>query len=185
VQIKGTALIGRETFITKRFGAAAWRALIQAFRTQDPSFPTTVKPTALIPAEAFLRFNDLIIDRHFGGNPEAYWEFGAESAEWALTEGPYSLFVGSRDLRDFAATLPTIWSMYYTEGHIDLAPPTGDVVELKVTGVTTRHVYFEYTAMGYIERGLELASGRSVASERLAGFSRGDADIHYRFTVRA
>ena len=54
----------------------------------------------------------------------------------------------------------------------------------KLTGVPIKHVHFEFTVMGYVKRGLELIGTTIESTQAVTGFSTGEQDVHYRFTVK-
>ncbi len=60
-----------------------------------------------------------------------------------------------------------------------------DRVDLWIEGVPAplRHLYFEYSLVGYFRRGLELL-GEHVVAERVQGFSNGDARVMYRLLLK-
>ncbi|MCY1074404.1 hypothetical protein [Archangium lansingense] len=47
------------------------------------------------------------------------------------------------------------------------------------------HIYFELSVMGFASGGLTYLSGKETPHEVLKGFSRGDPEVVYRFTVPA
>jgi hypothetical protein len=47
-----------------------------------------------------------------------------------------------------------------------------------------RHVYFEFNPLGYLRRGLALTGATVLETECVKGYSRGDAEVHYRFVVQ-
>lgn len=183
MQIKGTGFRAREVYIKQKFGEKAWNDFMVELSKEDPSFYKPIIPTTLMSVESFLLFNDTLVKKFYNGDKNIYWTFGAESAQWALKDGPYKTLLGEKNYKEFAKTLKIVWDVYYTAGKVEVTLPQDFVVELKITEVDWHHVYFEYVAIGYVERGLQLASNEKVTHERIKGFSNGDDYVHYRYLV--
>ncbi len=185
MRVKGTAFHARLHLLKHKLGEHAVEAFIVEFRRTHPEFPTSVLPTSQIPAETFLQLNDTIVEQVYGGDTDSLWELGALSAEWSLTEGPYKGLLEGRDVTRFAAMAPVMWSNFFDTGRArtEVHP---DRIELYIEGVPAglRHLYFEYSVIGYFRRGLEMLGG-AVRMERVTGFSAGDADVHYRLHLTA
>ncbi len=107
--------------------------------------------------------------------------FGEHSAAWALTERPYKVFMTSKNLNSFIdQTMPMVWSTYYTTGEM-----RGIIreksISVKIKGITTPHIYFELTTMGFVKKALELFGLKNLRHECLSGHNSGNEEIHYVF----
>lgn len=184
MQIKGTAYHARLMLLRSKWGDARVDAFLETFRKQHPRFPTTVLPTTWLPATDFLALIDAIVVDVYGGDTESLWEIGEMSALFTLREGPYRNLLDTKDAVKFAGLGKAMWANFFDAGeaHSELH---GDTVDVQITGVPAehRHLYFEYSVMGYFRRGLELLE-QKTRTERIAGFSKGDARIHYRFHLQ-
>ena len=78
---------------------------------------------------------------------------------------------------------PVMWSNFFDTGRAR-SEIHQDRIELWIEGVPAdvRHLYFEYSVVGYFRRGLEML-GATVRMTRLAGFSAGDEYVHYRLKL--
>jgi len=183
MQVKGTAIIARQLTIVAEFGSEAWRDFFDAYAEVAPELAGGVLPVSAISAETFLDFSDALVRRFYAGDAWIYWRFGTDSASWALTEGPYANFLGTRDLRAFLKVAPALWQAYYSDGHFEagLEPDAAHVWARIESPV--HHVHFEYSVMGFVERALELVGADVRGHEVIHSYSRGDDDVHYRFEL--
>ncbi len=184
MEVKGTALLARRGFLDKEHGAGTFERILAEQARVDPVFRAPVLATTRMPIEPFLRLNERIVSELYGGDDRSYLHVGLQSAEWALGEGgPYRSLVKDRDVAAFARSAPLIYRNYFTEGEAE-ATTAGNEVTLHLHGIPIPHNYFEYAIVGYFRRGLELVSGRSVTEKCVRGFSKGDRDVLYRYTLR-
>ena len=184
MKIRGTAFLGRKVFIIQSFGQDVWDRLIADIVQQQSFFQRDIMPITLIEEDEFLKFNDYVVGKLYGGDKNIYWTFGEESAKWALQEGPLKAFMASKKIENFIGTVPHMWKSYYTEGHAEVRSNEKNIFELEIGGVELRHVYYEYTTFGFLKSGLILAGASQVGLDCLRGFSKGDNDIFYRVSVK-
>jgi hypothetical protein len=184
MDVKGVAFLARQTMAVQAFGEAAWKAFLAEQAKRDPVFGQLIMPVSRIPADAFLRLNEAFTQRFYGGDTKAYWQYGVKSAEYALGQGQLKTMFAKGDFRRFALFTPGIWKGYFTEGELT-AQLDGDTVELRITGVPRPHIYFELAVMGFAAGGLAYLSGhpQDIHHEVLKGFSKGDLEVLYRFTL--
>lgn len=181
MNVKGTAFISRKEQIIHTFGLEKWITFYMHIQSKDKYFETEPSPVALIPINSFLLMNDEIINEFYGGKKDVYWIFGEKSAAWALTEGPYKIFMTSKNLNSFIdKTMPMVWSTYYTEGKM-FGVIDKKTIHVHIQGITTPHIYFEFTTMGFVKKALELYGLKNVRHECLSGYSSGKEEIHYLF----
>src|SRR5438270_13848676 len=112
MRIRGTALLTRKAIISKRFGADAWIAFFDDVARAVPYFRAPVMAHTLVPMNEFLAFHDSLIRRFYRGNEKMYFELGEESAQWALTEGPYAEFIADKDVAQFVPSFARLWTTY-------------------------------------------------------------------------
>jgi hypothetical protein len=181
MQVKGTAYHARLMLLRSKWGDARVDAFLQKFRREHPRFPSTVLPTTWLPAADFLALIDAIVVDVYAGDTGSLWEIGEMSAAFTLREGPYRNLLETRDAVKFAGLGKAMWANFFDAGeaHSELH---GSCVDVHVTGVPEahRHLYFEFSVMGYFRRGLELLD-QKARTECVLGFSKGDARIHYKF----
>ncbi|OJH35789.1 hypothetical protein [Cystobacter ferrugineus] len=182
MDVKGVAFLARQLQAEQTFGRDRWLAFLTEQAKRDPVFAQPVLPVTRIPADAFLRLNDAMTQQFYAGDPQAYWKYGLKSAEYALGQGQLKALFSKGDYRRFALFTPGIWKGYFTEGELT-AQVRGNVAELRITGVPRPHTYFELSVMGFASGGLTYLSGKEIAHEVLKGFSQGDLEVAYRFTL--
>jgi hypothetical protein len=183
MEVKGTAFLARKAYILREHGEARFLAVLAAVADRDPIFSDSIVATTRIPVDAFLRFNEAVVSTLYGGDEQSYFRFGAGSADWALTEGPYKHLVAEKSVARFAASAPIIYRIYFTDGDARAEQVSHQRVDTVLSGIEPHHVYFEYAIMGYFARGLEMVGRVPVKMKVHRGFSRGDSDVHYEFQL--
>jgi hypothetical protein len=179
MRIKGTAFLSKKRCVTRIHGEARWDNFIAKLAAEIPFFREPVLATTLIPAETFLAFQDRMLATFFAGDEHAYWEIGARSADWALSEGPYKHYIVSRDIPDFVARFPSLWSTYFTTSEAKTSM-SSNVIDVYASGLPRWHGYFEYMVMGYFKRALELQGARVTLKRVTPARAR---DFHYQFIL--
>lgn len=182
MHVKGTAWLARDEAMVKAFGEARWRAFLAKMQPKAPFLAAPVMPISRIPVEPFLALHDALVDEFYGGDPQAYWRFGETSAEWALQHQLRGLFAPGEGRR-FLSFSSTIYRGYFDVGELAVET-TPAHVELVIRGVEPPHVYFEYSIIGFAAGGLRVL-GVPCEPECVKGFSRGDAEVRYRFALPA
>lgn len=184
MNVKGIAHRARVDLVIQMYGEAHWRRFIDRYSKQVPFWNQQILPLTLIPVETFLAFQDELVALFFGGEPQTYWDFGARSAELSMNEEPFKTFIETRDVATFVSSaLGSLWDAYYTAGKLQ-GEMKGSLVHVRLTGVSTPHVHFEYSVMGYIKKALELIGGSEVEEERIKGFDSEDKEVYYQFHRR-
>jgi len=183
MKVKGTALIARHQTIAREFGEDAWSEFFDEFVEGAPILAGGVLPISSIPVDTFLAFSDALVKRFYAGDAKVHWRFGVDSADWALTRGPYSNFRGSRDVAAFLAVAPALWHAYYSAGRFEAGVEDAGTHAWAQIESPVRHLHFEYSVMGFVQRALELVGGQVQGHEAVRGFSRGDRDVYYRFEL--
>jgi hypothetical protein len=183
MKVKGTALIARHQTVAAEFGEDAWEEFFNEFVEGAPELAVGVLPITSIPVDTFLAFSEALVKRFYKGDPKVHWRFGEDSANWALTDGPYSNFRGTRDAAGFLTVAPALWRAYYSAGSFEAGMEDSGTHTWAHIDSPTRHLHFEYSVMGFVKRALELVGAQVHGHEVVRGFSRGDADVYYRFEL--
>jgi hypothetical protein len=181
MEVKGTAFLSKRNQIVRMHGQERWDAFLEELSRKQPFFVANILATTLIPVDTFLAFMDAVLAQFFTGDERAYWEIGARSADWALTEGPYRLFLADRDIGRFLAGMEQLWSVHFTASRLQLSFD-GRLVEAQASGLPIWHGYFEYMVMGYLHRAFELAGWQTTVERLTPPRTR---DFRYRFTLPA
>jgi serine/threonine protein kinase len=180
MKVKATQLLSRRSMLVERLTEPVYEQFLVDIAKEVPFFQKTLLPSTQIPVADFLRFNDALIERFFNGDRRIYWTFGEQSGEWLSKNGPYVNQFKRGDFKRFWAILPAFWKTFYSEGETHVS---GDGKQLDIViDSPVEHVYFEYSVLGFVKRGLEVLGAR-VRVDRIKGFSSGDREIHYRFTI--
>jgi hypothetical protein len=185
---KGSALLSRQFFVEKEFaelyGAARAREMFDAVVAAVPGLPAPILASTRIPMGVYLQFQEELLRRHFKNDPMAFFRFGAASAEWSLTQGPYRRILESRDLAALAAQGAVLYRNFYDTGSSETFLEGNHVVQ-RTTGIPApfRHIFVEYGTVGYFKRALEMLTDAPIRVECVRGFSKGDPDIHYRHVL--
>jgi hypothetical protein len=180
MHVKGNAWLARNEAMEKSVGKEKWAAFLERQKPTIPFLATQVLPISKLPVKDFLAVHDALVKEFFQGDPKAYWRFGESSAEWALTHQLRDLFK-EKEARRFLQFSPTIYKGYFDGGELvtELAPAHVDLV---IRGVEPKHVYFEYSIIGFAAGGLRVLKA-PVTPECVKGFSKGDDEVRYRFVV--
>lgn len=182
---KGMFFVGRRAMIIERFGEQAWEDFVRVLAAEDPTFARPILATTMVPVESYVRFQDRLVERFFGGDPKALWLIGEKSAEWSLTDGPYKhLKNNPKSLPEFVTKLPLIWSAYFTEGRLEAKMVDANTVEIELLELPVAHVSFENAVMGYGKRAIELVTGCPVGEKKFVGIQTGRDRVRYWFIVR-
>jgi hypothetical protein len=180
MKVKATMLLSRRAMLIERLTEAVYEQFLVDIGKEIPFFQKTLLPSTQIPVADFLRFNDALVDRFFGADKRIYWTFGEQSSEWLSKNGPYVHQFKRGDFKRFWAILPALWKTFYSEGEARVSSHD-ESLDIEID-VPVEHVYFEYSILGFVKRGLELLGAR-LRVDRVRGFSSGDHLIHYRFTI--
>ncbi len=180
MRIKGTAYHARMNLLRAKLGEAGVEDFMKSFLAKHPTFPQNILATTWLPAEDFLQLIDAIVEGPYNGDTQSLWEIGEASATYTLTAGPYRHLLETRDVRRFGGLAGVMYANFFDTGRAR-SEYCGKFVELWIEGIPAplRHLYFEYSLVGYFRRGFELLE-ESVRAECLQGYSKGDDRVHYR-----
>lgn len=170
MKVSGTTVLTRKTLVSRRFGSDAWRGLFRDVALGNPWFRRPITASSLVPLPEFLSFHDELVRRFYPDGKDALFELGAESARWALVDGPLQRFVQDPDITSLVATIPTVWHRYFAETDSRSEATLNDSgIEFRVRGLPAWHPYFEHFVIGYTKEMLELYCANPVWTHRLAG----------------
>ena len=173
---KGVTFLARKKLIAEQFGADKWEAFIAAFAKREPYFRTGVLPTAQIPIDKFLAFNEAVLKEFFRDDERAYIAMGEKTAEYSLLEGPYKTYLKNHDYKSLTeSSIPKLWRKFYSDGRVETKYFSGGA-EAVILDLPLKHPYFEYAVVGYMKRALELAGAVDVTFRRVK-----DDTTHYKF----
>jgi len=182
MHVKGTAWLARNQAMEQAFGRTRWQDVLSRHSASTPFLAAPVTQISRSPVEECLALHDALVEEFYEGDTQAYWRFGETSAEWALQNQLRDHFAPGEGRR-FLQFSPTIYKGYFDGGELLVEPQPGQV-ELIIRGVTPPHVYFEFSIIGFAAGGLR-ALKTPAEPVCVAGFSRGDAEVRYRFPLAA
>jgi len=183
MNVKGTAYITRKDTIIKNFGEERWKSFSAALAAKDKYFSQTIMNITLIPLDKFIIFLDEVLKEFFNNDKMHYWKLGEKSAEFSLSQGgPYHSYLLTKDIKQLVETaMPKIWSTYF-DGGTFTSRLENNVAHITISGLPTKHIYFEYLVMGYLRQALVIF-GKKAVEHRVRGFSLGNNDIYYQFVI--
>jgi DNA-binding CsgD family transcriptional regulator len=169
MKVSAASILTRKTLVTKKFGSDAWRSLFRDVALANPAFRRPLTDGGLIPLSQFLAFHDELVRRFYPDGTRALLELGAESARWALTEGPLKDFVGDTTINSLIASMPKLWQRYFSETESESEAALLDTgVEFRVRDLPAWHPYFEHFVIGYMKEMLEIYCANPIATHRLS-----------------
>ena len=183
MNVKGTAFLTRKDTIIKAFGEERWKSFNDKLAAKDKYFNQMILNVTLIPLDKFIIFLDDVLMGFFNNDNNHYWKLGEKSADFSLGQGgPYHSFLITKDIKQFVESImPKIWSTYF-DGGIFTARFENNVAHITISGLPTKHIYFEYLIMGYIRQAIVIF-GKKAVEHRVRGFSLGNSDIYYNFEI--
>jgi hypothetical protein len=184
MEVKGTAFLARKVMLIEEIGQERYAQFLAEFAEQEPFFRQPISATTLIPIGAFIAFNEVLVSTFYGGDVRSYLQFGEKSADYALIFGPFKRIRETHSIAAFVDSARVIYQGYYTAGRAE-GSLEGQTAELRVIGIPSehKHLYFEYVIVAFFRRGIELTGAHSVTMTRVLGFSNGDDEIRYRYSI--
>lgn len=180
MKISGLSILTRKVLVTRQFGADAWRALFADVAGAHASFRQPITATSSVPLADYLAFHDELVRRFYPGGAGALRELGAESARYALIEGPLKDFLSDPSISALAEAAPRLWQRYFTDTPSRCEAVFDDRdIELRVSDLPLWHAYFEHVVVGYMKELFEIHCANPISAERLThGQGR---EYRYRF----
>jgi hypothetical protein len=184
MNVKGIIFLIGKTTIVKVFGEERWISFIPKLTAKDKFFNNTIWAITPVPMDKFILFLDELIKEFFDNDMMQYVTFGKVAAQFALSsEGPYTSYLLTKDIKLFVeSVLPKLWSTYFDEGKAS-AKFENNIVHFKITGLQTKHYYFEKLLMGYFQKALKIFGKKTVAKQ-VRSISSGNNDIYYQYELK-
>jgi hypothetical protein len=182
MRVKGVAYLARRSGLVHEWGEERTNSFLTEFAEREPFFKQQIYPVTLIPADAFLKLNEELLRRFYNNDIDTFWKFGVLSADWAFGAGPNRGLYSSQNYSALISSAPMLWAAYFDAGRVEVSEH-GNVADVHILDVPIKHVYFEYSVLGYLKRGLELTGAKKLELKRIKGFSVGDNDILYQFVI--
>nr|ALD83709.1 LuxR family transcriptional regulator [Sorangium cellulosum] len=168
MKVSGTTILTRKTLVSRRFGSEAWRGLFRDVALANPWFRRPITASSLVPLPEFLAFHDELVRRFYPDGKDALFELGAESARWALVDGPLNRFVQDAEISSLVATVQNLWYRYFAETDSRSEAILSDAgVEFRVRDLPAWHPYLEHFVIGYTKEVLELYCANPIWTHRL------------------
>jgi DNA-binding CsgD family transcriptional regulator len=168
MKVSAASVLTRKTLITRKFGTDAWRNLFRDVAVSNSSFRRPITDGTMIPLGQYLAFHDELVRRFYPDGKIALLELGAESARWALVEGPLKHFIQDTGIESLVAAMPKLWQRYFAETESRSEVTLNDSgVEFHVHDLPTWHPYFEHFVIGYMREMLEIYCANPVAARPL------------------
>jgi hypothetical protein len=180
MHVRGVAYLARQGLMKEEFGAEKWQAYLNGLKPRIPFLNSPVLPVTRIPVDEFLVLNDDIVRVFYKGDEQEWWRFGEHSGEWALKNQLKGLFKPG-EARKFLQFTPKIWASYFDGGELSTVMEPASV-DIRITGVPVKHIYFEASVIGFAIGGLKTL-GFQPAPQRLKGYTLGDNEVLYRFAA--
>lgn len=184
MNVKGTAYLTRKDTLIKAFGEQRWNAFSAKLAEKDKFFSTMIMNITLIPLDKFILFLDEVLKEFFNNDNMQYWKLGEKSADFALSPGgPYHSYLLTKDIKQFVeGGMLKLWSTYFDGGTLT-AKFDNNIIHITISGLPTKHIYFEYLVMGYLRQAIVIF-GKKAVEHRVRGFSIGNSDIYYQFEIK-
>ena len=184
MNVKGTVFVTGKNAISTVFGVDRWNSFNARLAEKDKYFNNMIMSVTQIPVDKFTLFLNELIKEFFNNDNRNYLTFGKVAAKFALSPGGhYYSYLLSNDLKYVVETVvPKLWSTYFDEG-ILTTRMENNIVHMKISGVSAKHIYFEYLIAGYVQKGIKMF-GRKAVEKCIRGFSKGDDNIYYQYELQ-
>ncbi|GEM_PF-4001043 len=175
MEIKGTFFAAQRDTLIREFGDRAWAELEGELHAISPLFCGPVTGATLVPLDDYIRFQEAWLDHFYAGDEREYWHMGAAMAGWALVHGPYRHLLAGARAEAVPRILARLWRAYASEGAMVVAVEDGRI-DVEVRSVGAWHLCVEYTAMGFAEKTIELATRSLARPRRIYGEVEGEVE---------
>ena len=184
MNVKGIIYLTGKNTIIAAFGEERWNSFVPKLAAKDKFFSNTIWAITSIPMDNFILYLDELVKEFFDNDKMQYVTFGKVAAQFALSpEGPYKSYLLTKDTEQFVDfVMPKLWSTYFDEGKAT-AKFENNIVHYKITGLQTKHYYFEKLLMGYAQKALKILGKKTVAKQ-VRSISSGDDDIYFQFELK-
>jgi hypothetical protein len=184
MNVKGIIYLTGKNTIIAAFGEERWNSFVPKLAAKDKFFSNTIWAITSIPMDNFIFYLDELVKEFFDNDKMQYVTFGKVAAQFALSpEGPYKSYLLTKDTKQFVEfVMPKLWSTYFDEGKA-IAKFENNIVHYKITGLQTKHYYFEQLLMGYTQKALKIF-GKNTVAKQVRSISSGDDDIYFQFELK-
>jgi len=184
MNVKGIVYLTGKTNLIEAFGEERWNSFIPKLTAKDKFFSNVIMSVTPIPVEKFILYLDEMIKEFFNNDMMQYVTIGKAAAKFALSpEGPYKSYLLTKDTKQFVeSVMPKLWSTYFDEGKAT-ALFENNIVHFKITGLQTKHFYFEKLLMGYFQQAIKIFGKKTVAKQ-VRSISSGDDDIYFQYELK-
>ena len=180
MQIRGTVLHSRKTFVEEHFGAEAWQKVVQGLSDESREVFE-----GLIISAGWYAFNvgeDLdkaIVEVLGKGDPKIFEYIGIQSAQENLS-GAHQTFLTLGDPQSFMAQANSIYQFYYDTGHrtYEKTGPTSGV--LTTYDAETFSVPDCLTVIGWYKEALRMCGAKKVEMAEETCRAKGAPHCRYR-----
>ena len=175
IQVKGTAPASTVRFVTERFGEEGLRQIVAEL---PPEQRAEVEAGLLV--SAWYPFSLLInlsraAEKHFGGQvPRIQHEMGRASADYGLTT-VYKFFFRIGSPQFILSRASSLFRHYYTTGDLRAAVAEPGHAIMELSGFEEPAPELCDRLVGWYERTIELAGGKSFRAVHDRCMNRGDA----------
>lgn len=168
MKVSGLSILTRKVLVTRQFGAEAWRGLFRDIAQGHAAFQAPITSTTFVPLQDYLAFHDELVRRFFPGGAAALRDVGADSARFALVEGPLKDFITEPTIAGLTQALPKLWHRYFADTPSQSEASLSDHgIEFRIRELPTWHPYFEHVVVGYVKELLEIHCANPVNAERV------------------
>ena len=183
MNVKSTVFTTAKVTIAATFGEERWNSFMAKLAEKDKYFKNVIMTITLIPLDKSIIFFEEMLKEFFNNDTNHYWKLGEKSAEFSLSQGgPYHSYLLTKDIKQLVeSAMPKIWSTYF-DGGTFTSRLENNVVHITISGLPTKHIYFEYLVMGYLRKAFTIF-GKKAVEHRVRGFSLANNDIYYQFEL--
>jgi len=184
MNVKGTVFVTAKAAITAVFGEERWNSFMTKLAAKDKFFSNIIMSVTIVPVEKHLFLLDEMLKEFFNNDKNQYLLFGRVAAKFALSPGgTYHSYLLTNNIKQFIESgMPKLWSTYYDGGKLT-AVLDKNIVHLKITDLSIKHIYFEYMVMGYFKQALKIF-GKKTVEKTIRSIANGDNDIYYQYELK-
>jgi hypothetical protein len=116
MQIRGTVLHARKTFVVEHFGSEAWKKVVQTLSDESKEvYEGLIISAGWYPFTVGEDLDKSIVEVLGKGNPKIFEEIGVQSAQDNLS-GAHKTFLALGNPHDFMSQSNSIYQFYYDTG---------------------------------------------------------------------
>jgi uncharacterized protein (TIGR02265 family) len=181
MQIKGSVLKSRLTFVEERFSREGLDKLLAGLSESDASTLKGLLATKWYPFELGARLDQAIVRILANGRSDFFVRLGEASAEKNLT-GVHKGFLVAGDPQAFLSRAPMIYSFYYDTGRREYEAVGPKEAVLRTLDAGTFSGPDCLTVIGWHRKALEMCGAREARVVEEECRARGGRVCRYRLT---